>query len=75
MAKGDKVTVYLRGVADGLDVEATKAGRKLVTEFDKDANIQWFLVHEKTWTDKIVKTARFNAVDVVAISTNFEEES
>lgn len=74
MAKGDEVRVFVRGIENAVLVSADKAGRKLVTEFDKDGSVQWFLVHEKTWTDKTVKTTRFAAAEVLAITSNFTEE-
>ena len=76
MAKGDTVSVWVRGVeGKAIDVIAQKAGRKLEIGFEKISNIQWLLVHEKTWTDKVVKTTRFNAADVMIVDTNFEVET
>lgn len=73
MAKGDQITVVLRGQDTPIIVEAEKAGRVLVTDDEKANGIQWMLVHEKTWTGKTKKTTRFAAGDVVAMISNFEE--
>lgn len=72
MAKGDQVEVVLRG-SGRIVVAAEKAGRKLVTANSKENGIAWILVHEQTWTNKIVKTSRFAASDVIAMISNFEE--
>lgn len=67
MAKGDSIAIMIRGADNPVMVIAEKAGRKLVLDTDKDMGLSWILVHEKTWTDKTVKTSKFAATDVVAI--------
>lgn len=74
MAKGDSVKVYLKGLPEPIKVEAFKAGRKLETEFDKDGAAQWFLVHEKTWTDRTMNTTRFAVTEIAAIVLDLTED-
>jgi phosphoribosylpyrophosphate synthetase len=73
MAKGDQVLVVLRGVENPVIVSTDKSGRKLATDSSKEQGVNWILIHEKTWTDRIVKTSKFAAADVVAMISNFEE--
>ncbi len=74
MAKGDKYEVYLRGVVGPLPIEAKKAGRKLTIDFSKEGGTQWLNVLEQTWTGKTVAMTRFNASEILAITSNFEQE-
>ena len=74
MAKGDKIEVYVRGVEGALPITVVKAGRTLGYEFYKEGGVQWLRVTEKTWTGKQVAQTLFQATDVLAITTNFEQE-
>lgn len=74
MSKGDQYVVAIRGRDEPVLVTADKAGRKLVIDSEKDQGVNWILIHEKTWTDKIVKTSRFSASDVVAIISELKEQ-
>jgi len=73
VAKGDHISVYLRGIDGPIHVIAEKAGRKLEEDWAKESGVPWFLVHESTWTGKRVKTTRFSASEIVAIVADIKE--
>lgn len=75
MAKGDTIRVWLRGVPDPIEVRASKNGRKLAEDTEKEGGVSWWLIHEKTWTNVIVKTTKFAASDVIAIVSDVSDES
>lgn len=75
MAKGDTISVWLRGVPEPIRVTASKNGRKLTQEAEKEGGVMWVLIHEKTWTDVVVKTTKFSASDVIAVVSDVRDGS
>jgi hypothetical protein len=76
MAKGDSISVTYRtgtGVITHTTI-ATKGGRTVDYEFVKDGGVPWLVVTEKTRSGTEIRTNRYVATEVVAVTSEPEDE-
>lgn len=74
MAKGDKITAWIRS-GDTLapfSIEASQNGRRLEMSFEKDGNIAWIVLTEVTRGGTITWQDRFRADEVVLLRSQYK---
>lgn len=73
MSKGDQISVAARGIADPIHTAAQQAGRTVDYEWEKDGNVQWLVIREKTRGGTIVRENRFPATEVLWLAVMKKE--
>lgn len=73
MSKGDQISVAARGIGDAVHTCAEQAGRTVDYEWEKDGNVQWLIVRERTRGGTIVRENRFPASEVLWLAVAKKE--
>jgi hypothetical protein len=70
MAKDDYVEVTATVGSDPVTwtIRAEKQGRNVDTAWEKDGNMQWFVIQEKTRGGTVVRENRCNAAAIIALT-------